>query len=413
MTDDELARYASADPNNAAGFVPRPRSLSLADFLERASGNLRRALASGAFRQDPTPAFYVYGIRYVPPDDIREALPADERRPEYLLLGLVGALPFERLAHGLVALHERTFADRVAERVALTEATGMSFAPILAGYHAADHRLNDRLEGLLGIDRRRLAFEGARPPVVEATLGETTHRLWRIDDPSELEALAAATAPLRLLILDGHHRFTAAARRFYDGRPSAPLVMLVDGEDRALRLLPWHRVLPARARAFPALIEAARLHFDAVLSMPGPLTAEAAIERLHRMRASGVRGFVAASRDAAYEVHGPASEDAGADFDLLHGFLDDILELDPEDLQFVRSPRRALELARGSGPDDAGTAILLPGLSARGVEQRAFERGQVMAEKSTMFLPKVAEGVLFASAGEAARGPPSRAGPTG
>ena len=182
LSDSEFAQYASR-PFNAARFVPRARGVELAAFLLQASAALSTAIRSGAYIQDPRPSFYIYGIRYVPPSDVLETLEPQDRRPEYLLLGLVGTVDFGLLEHGQIALHERTFSDRVAERVALTDATGMSFAPILTGYHGPDHHLNDRLEGILGLRRSHLSFEGTVPPVVKANLGATTHLLWRIDDP--------------------------------------------------------------------------------------------------------------------------------------------------------------------------------------------------------------------------------------
>lgn len=394
----DFAQYASR-PHNAARFVPRPTNLSLPDFLDRAKTALLEARRSGAFAQDPGPCLYIYGIRYLPPADILETLPVSERRPDYLLLGLVGSLDIGRLEHGQVALHERTFPDRVAERVALTNATGMSFAPILTGYHGTGHALNDRIERILGIQRRSLDFDPRIPPVAMASLAGTTHLLWRVDEPSQIEELRAQARALRLLILDGHHRFTAAAQRHYDGYPSAPLVMMVDGSDRALRLLPWHRVVRSSI-ATPQLLRERVLHeFRGAIETAVVPTTETVIARLEQMRHDRVRGFLMASRDGLVELRGPASEDAGADFDLLHGFLDETLQIDPESLQFVRSPRAAIE-AIGVSPDGAGTntAFLLPGLSTRAIEVRAFQRGEVMAQKSTMFLPKVAEGMLFAPA---------------
>jgi hypothetical protein len=398
LSDAELERFAGASPFNAAGFVPRPRSLELTAFLQEARTRLTAALDAGAFLQDPTPSYYVYGIQYVPPPDILEALDPEGRRPEYLLLGVVGALDLGRLAHGQVALHERTFPGRVAERVALTDETGMTFAPILAGYHSTDHRLNDRIERLLGVHRRGLAFEGSRPPTVTATLGGTRHRLWRIDDPAEIAELRAEMEPLRLLILDGHHRFTAAARRTYEGRPTAPLVMVVDGADRALLLLPWHRIVPPEVVEPERLLQEARMGFPRVRELPRAADVPGAIAHLRSMRAAGRRGFLIVSGGRAVEVGGPPSDDAGADFDLLHSFLNESLEIDGERLLYVRSPRGAIEGATESDHMRAGSAVLMPGLSAHGVEVRAFERAEVMAEKSTMFLPKVAEGMLFAPA---------------
>ena len=398
LSEVEQERYASASPFNAAGFVPRPRSVELASFLERARIQLQRAKESEAYVQDPRPSYYVYGIRYVPPADILEALDPSQRRPEYLLLGLVGAIDLDRLGHGEVALHERTFPDRVLERVALTDATGMTFAPILAGYHDPEHRLNGRLERALGLDRRGLAFEGNVAPVAEARLGPTLHRLWRIEAPDQVAALRAEVAPLRLLILDGHHRFAAAARRTYEGRPTAPLVMIVDSADRALQLLPWHRIVPAEVVPYPRLVEAAGTHFREVRGAAEATEVTGALDRLRALRRRDDRGFLMVSGGRAVEVVGTPSRDAGADFDQLHAFLDETLEVARDRIRFVRSPREALDAVRAAPPAASDTAVLLPPLDARGVEARAFERGEVMAEKSTMFLPKVAEGILFAPA---------------
>jgi uncharacterized protein (DUF1015 family) len=398
LSDEELRRYAG-HPYNAARFVPRPRELPLEEFVASAVGRLGEALRSRAYVRDDRPAYYVYGIRYVPPPDILETIEPAERRAEYLLLGLVGAIDLQHLAHATVALHERTFADRVAERVSLTDATGMNFAPIMLGYHLPDHRLNDRLERLLGLDRRGLSFEGSVPPVAEAVLDGTTHRLWKIDGPEAIEAIRSLVRPLRLLVLDGHHRFTAAAKRQHEGLRSAPLSMLVDGQDRALRVLPWHRVLPGDVQSLGELVRAARSNFPSVSRLAVPASPAATIDHLRSMHRTGRRGFLASDGEDVYEIQGASSADVGADFDLLHAFLEERLGIDPHELEFVRSPRAAFERIRpasDSGP--VGSALLLPPLTEQGIEDRAFGAAAVMAHKSTMFLPKVAEGMIFAPA---------------
>jgi len=395
VSDSDMVHYASRR-FNAAQFVPRPRGMPLEQFLLSSVGHLGAALREGAFVQDETPAFYVYGIRYQPPPDIGETIEAARRRSEYLLLGLVGVLELDRVGHGEVALHERTFEDRVDERVALADATGMNFAPIMAGYTASDHRVNNRLEKILGIDRRRLAFTSEKPPIVAARLEGTTHLLWRLDDPAEVAAIQTDLKECRLLILDGHHRYTAAVRRHHEGQRTMPLLMLVEGGDRALQVLPWHRVLPGDVLAPEGVVEAARENFPAASPLGANLSVESAIGHLHEMSKNGRRGFLLLSPYTALEVSGPASEDVGADFDLLHTFLEGALGVDPHELEFVRSPRRAFERATANPPTPAGTAFLLPAITESGIEERAFGQGRLMAHKSTMFLPKVAEGVIFA-----------------
>lgn len=401
VSADEEVRF-SHRRFNAARFVPRPHGMGVPEFLRRSTGNLAEALRAGVFRQDPSPALYVYGIRYRPPPDVAEAIEPKKRRAEYLLLGLAGVLDLDRLAPGEVALHERTFSDRVDERIALSDATGMNFAPILAGYNLPEHRLNDRLEGLLGLDRRLLAFDSTVPPVVSANLNGTSHLLWRLDDPGAVRSVQRELEGARLLILDGHHRFTAAKKRHGEGRRTRPLVMLVEGGDRALQLLPWHRVLGADVVAPDRVVVAAERAFPERRPLGHSLSVERAIEQLHDMGVRRRRGFLLVAPHAAFEVPGPTSEDVGADFDLLHSFLEGSLGIDPETLEFVRSPRHALEVAGAASASSRGTALLLPGITEKGVEERAFGRGRLMAHKSTMFLPKVAEGVIFAPADGAA-----------
>lgn len=400
LSEAELARY-STSPYNAARFVPRPHALPLDAFLASATHCLADAIRAGAYVRDDRAAFYVYGIQYAPPPDVLETLAADQRREQYLLLGLVGALGITENDSGQIAPHERTFADRVDERVALTEVTKMNFAPIMAGYHRSGHRLNDRLEHELGIDRRRLSFAGPVAPIVEATLGGSTHRLWRLDDPSFVEEIAREVGPYRLLILDGHHRFASAVARRGAGRASFPLTMLVDGQDRALQLLPWHRVLPERFARFETLLAEARREFPTVVEGSRPPSIESVLDQLRRMHEHRHRGFLMVNRAHLWEVRGAPGDDGGADFDLLHTFLETRLGIGPHSLRFVRSPREAFDqLTHTDGTSEGPTAFLLPALRARAVEERAFARRVVMAQKSTMFLPKVAEGMLFAPADE-------------
>ena len=56
-----------------------------------------------------------------------------------------------------------------------------------------------------------MAFDSKVPPIVTARLNDTSHLLWRVDDADAVRGIEEDLAEARLLILDGHHRFTAAA----------------------------------------------------------------------------------------------------------------------------------------------------------------------------------------------------------
>ncbi len=157
LSDEDHRRYGSRR-FNAASFTSRPRGVPLSDFLRDAPRRLKEALNAGVYRQDPDPSLYIYGIRFRPEEEIQLELPASDRREEYLLLGLVGGLEISSDDPRDIALHEKVFPDRVEERIRLTDATGTSFAPILAGYTLPSHEVNDLLEEFLGINRRALEF---------------------------------------------------------------------------------------------------------------------------------------------------------------------------------------------------------------------------------------------------------------
>jgi Protein of unknown function (DUF1015) len=398
LSDSDFRRF-SKSAHNAAAFVARPSSMPIEEFLRQAPGRIREALRAGAYVQDSHGSLYVYGIRYAPPPDIAEAIAPENRRAEYLLLGLVGSLDLARTPESAIARHEHAFAERVEERIRLTQATGMTFAPIMAGYILPNHAINDLLEKTLGLHRRSMSLEGSLAPLVRATLDGTEHRLWRLDDKAVVARLEELLEPLRILILDGHHRYAAARELFRRGEPgSSPLVMLVESRDRALQLLPWHRALAVGGAPLEVVAARAGSRFHSVEPLSAPTSVESVLAELDRMSRHQERGFLGIGDSGAWKFQGPPSSDGGLDFDLLHNYLAEEFHRDPRDFGVFRSPRQALEALQNSGSVwYGGTAFLLPSLHLEAIESLAFEKGRVMAHKSTMFLPKVAEGVIFSS----------------
>jgi len=391
LSPEEVVRYAS-QPFNAAGFVARAPEVSVDRFPALAAGRLLRAVDAGAYLQDPSPALYVYGIQYQVPEDIAETYAHPDRRPSYLLLGLVGTLTANGPNPPDIALHERVFEERVEERRRLGAATGMQFAPIMAGYSLPDHAVNDLIEAHLGLDRRRLAFAGTKPPLLDVTLDAVRHRVWRLEESETAERILGLLASLRVLVLDGHHRISAQLRGVPNGVARHPLVMLVEARDRGLLLRPWHRLLPHDAVDATNVGKRLRERFPDAVEVPGPRTPERLVAELIGLRHRRRHGFVALGRESVWRVEGPIPPDAGADFELLHRFLEVDLGLDPRRCAYARSPRRALEAVDSEG----GMAFLLPTTTVEAVERLAFEHHRVMAQKSTMFLPKVLDGLLFA-----------------
>ena len=86
------------------------------------------------------------------------------------------------------------------------------------------------------------------------------HRIWAIDDPAELEAIAADLLRRRATIADGHHRYANYLRyqadRRAEGAGDGPwdfgLTLLVDTSVFGPQVHPIHRVIPSLPAAAAA-----------------------------------------------------------------------------------------------------------------------------------------------------------------
>jgi uncharacterized protein (DUF1015 family) len=204
------------------------------------------------------------------------------------------------------------------------------------------------------------------------------HRLWRIDDPADLDMIDAQLSRSSALIADGHHRY-AAYLRLQQENPGTQwdsgLAMLVDQGDTGLFLGAIHRTL--RGVTLPDLVDAAR---DAG-ARTRALDAGAALGAL----APGTLTTTDGADWAAIDV-----PDRGLlPVEWLHRHL--VPTLPPPQVIFHHSVEEALVLA-----DSASCAVLLPAPDFADVV-RVVNGGRLLPEKATSFQPKPSLGVLMRS----------------
>ena len=178
--------------------------------------------------RDSAPALYAY--------EQRTRLEGDDG-PRRVRRGYFARLRLSPFEAGEVLPHERTMAGPKAERLALLQATRTNVSPILV-ISSGD---TDAASALL-------AGVASREPAFAATDGRgDEHRLWVIDDPSEIARLVEAAAAAPVLIADGHHRYETALghleERDEEGRRWM-LACLVPENDPGLDILPTHRLVP-------------------------------------------------------------------------------------------------------------------------------------------------------------------------
>jgi uncharacterized protein (DUF1015 family) len=395
IDDVNYQKYAQ-EKNNIIHVTTRRKDMDRDEFIGYAKKELERFMKSHVLVEREKPAFYIYGIMYSLKPEIHALLPEKYRRKQYFAFGLVCLVRVEELGKGNIAGHENIFEVNTKERYNLMKATMMNFSPITAEYSMPNHELNNLFEEYLGFKRPQ--YSPNLLPIVDVTLNGARHLLWEITDDSLIWKITKMVSELKLLVLDGHHRYTAAnLLREKDGIEYT-MMMLMEGGDRALLLLPWHRAVRLRINELEKKI---RENFS--IDWQGDDNGEEFYSIL-RQRSSeydvklgmydGKKfSILRANERAVQELSEKRKEKMGLDHIALHEWLiNPMIKKPEEDISFNASPAEAIAKVNSKEFD---AAFLLNPFSIKDVEKKAFVERRNFPQKSTLFLPKVAEGIVM------------------
>jgi uncharacterized protein (DUF1015 family) len=392
------AELHARDPLNAVRLTfPRsePDDAPGRDRYDRATRTLRSWLQSGHIRPERSPAFYVYDVEFESRPGVRKVRRA--------VLGLLRLSPF---SEGTVLPHEETLPGPKRDRLELLRATGgAQFGPVFLLYFR-----KRRLERLL--DR-----SCERPPDASATAdaaGGERHRLWVVTDAglvaSVRHEIEVGSEENRLLIADGHHRYTTALEYRDERRKEAGgvdpeasfefrLAALVDGDSDDVVIRPTHRVVRTSRDLSPEEVQrmiAQEFELSVVpLSDEGP---QALLSAMAAEREAGRRayGIAVAGSPIAWLASRPRTSDLD-DLTHLHRLIEGWgllasgrAEAVESRVEFEKDPSRAVEAARAS----SGIAFLVNPLTVEEV-RLAAQAGRRLPQKSTDFHPKFLSGMVM------------------
>jgi uncharacterized protein (DUF1015 family) len=318
VTAEQRTEYLARSPYNVV-------HLTLPDDEEQAARDLADWRERGVLAHEPQASYWWLSQDYVGPDGIA-------RRRE----GFVAALRAEPYDRRAILPHERTHAGPKEGRLRLLRATRTLLEPIFLLW-----------EGSVAVD-------GLGEPELEATEGDVTARLWRLDAEFG-DALTDELRDAQLLIADGHHRYeTTLAFHAEDGSEESAwlLAVIVPTDQDGLTIFPTHRV----ARSV-----------DGVTGTP--------IDR------------------PGDDLPGPVLYRQGR-YELLAGEGLDPEVIDSLGPQGVTYTPHAREAVAAVDRGEAEAAFLLRPTRIEDVWAVA-ERGDVMPQKSTFFYPKLTSGLLL------------------
>jgi len=384
IDEAQRAELASRSPYNVVE-LDLPRDPGGGDPYEHAAELLAKWTEEGALARDSDPTIWALEQAYAAPDGSSLT-----RR------GFLARVKLAPYGEG-IRPHERTQPGPKEDRLRLTRATRHNLSPIFALHPGNAWR---HLERAAGGD-----------PWAEVTdADDTTHRVWRIEEPAVHGAIAEELAPGELLIADGHHRYEtslAYQREVGEGGSADYVLMaLVSLEDPGLTVFPTHRLISGLAddaAKQDALGTGLRELFE---------VEEVPTDQLDPGGAEGVgvfgyidshfkRGFRLRLRDTARleEALADRSEayrqlDAAILEELV---LNGILGMSTEDIAAKRgigyTPSIEEALAKLNSGDYQATFLLRPTPVDQVREVAAA--GETMPPKSTYFFPKLLTGLVL------------------
>ncbi|NJD78698.1 MAG: DUF1015 domain-containing protein [Candidatus Methanoperedens sp.] len=388
------------EKNNIIHVTARRKDMGRDEFIDYARKNFDRLRDSKILVERKKPAFYIYGIMYTLQPEILAQIPEKDRRERYFVFGLVCLVKVEEIGKGNITGHENIFEINTIERYRLMKAAMMNFSPIAAEYSMPGHRLNNIIEEYLGFKRPDFVPNSKKPALVDVILNGSRHLLWEITDDNLIRKITNMMSEQKFLILDGHHRYTASnLMREKDG-VEYTMMMLMERDDRGLILLPWHRAV----RNFDPENLALKIKEKFSIDMQTDTNGEDFYSRLRErkndydiklgMYNGKIFSILRADEKAVRELSDKRGEIVGLDLLVLHDWIiNPVIRGRPEeDVSFNSSPAEAKSrVDRG----EFDVAFLLNPFSIKDVERKAFIEHKNFPQKSTLFLPKVAEGIVM------------------
>ncbi len=355
-----------------------------------------RAIVRDAMTRDAEPGIYVYHQRF-------EALGETFTRK-----GLVALIELTRFGDGPVLAHERTLKGPKIDRLNLMRACEAHLELVFGMFSDPQQRWEGIVEPVKG------------EPVLTADFDGVDHELWKVDDPSAIEALQEHLADKSIYIADGHHRYETmcAFREELQGRghPAAAygMIYLSNLDDPGLVVLPTHRLVHGLTSVdLPAVLEQMGAFFEVAVE-PLPADTEAMRARMAEagkdraafgLAVPGSGQLAVLTLRADFDPDAAGLGDVAAalqrlDVALLHELvLERALGITKDaqaaktNLRYFKSYDQTVEVAR-SGDDKTQLVCFMNATPVSDVVA-VCDSGEVMPQKSTFFFPKIPNGLVF------------------
>lgn len=156
------------------------------EVYQKAKEILNEEIARGIYEKDDSEAYYIYELTM-------------NGRAQ---TGLVACASVDDYVNNVIKKHENTREDKEIDRITHVDTCSAQTGPIFLAYRAQD-AINKRVEA-----------NKEKEPVYDFTAVDgVKHRMWKMSDPEDVEAIRKAFENLnQIYIADGHHRAASAVK---------------------------------------------------------------------------------------------------------------------------------------------------------------------------------------------------------
>lgn len=394
IKDKDVENYYKKDPHSIIRIdkgVDEEGDGERNNKYTRAADFMSEWIMDGVLVRDGEDAFYAYTQEYKLPDG---------RKKE--MMSFFAAVKLEDFSKKIVLPHERTHSGPKADRLLLMRSTYSNTSPILSLYFDRGEQIHDILKNTV---------KKQKPFINIKNESGLRLRMWRITGKKETEKLALLFKEKQLFIADGHHRYETALN-FRDemreklGTKKTPydriLMCLISMENSGISILPTHRMFKTfrdfdpESGAFREFFEVKKLKTTAELKK--------AMLKPSKNKVLGIvikkKAYLLKLKEAEYKKILPKSghipEYYMLSVSILHTLIfDKILGIPEKEILSSIAYTQDINEAAGSVVKDGYKAAFLVRPSTVDEVKVISLNAEVMPQKSTYFLPKLATGFLI------------------
>jgi uncharacterized protein (DUF1015 family) len=338
-------------------------------------------------------AFYVYSQDYKLPDG-----------PKKNMISFYAAVKIEEFDKKIVLPHERTHSGPKADRLDLMRRTSANTSPILSLYFDKKKTIHSVLK----------KYAAKKDTFLECMDDEgIAYRMWKVTDKKDIAAIRDYLKDAQLFIADGHHRYETAMnfrnemkqKKGITGASPYDCIMmaLISMEHAGTSILPTHRMMK---KLRPVDLEndaGVKKYFSVKRLKNGAelkklMTAQGKKKLLGAVRKDGC--FLLELKEAEYlrslEGAPHIKEYYFLSVSVLHsGLFDKALGIPEKEILESIDYTQDIDEAIASVPSGSFDAAFLVQPAAVDEVRIMSLNNEVMPQKSTYFLPKLATGFLI------------------